>query len=439
MKKSLYFFSILLCLSFFSGCNRINDGIQDKKERFMRKNAVIVQKSLQNEIKEKELAFEKYLSSVSLHDKVSQLFIENLEGDTAFFPVEKDFIPGGYIFFGYNVASSPKKIIGFTDSIKKYCAEHKNIPPFLAVDQEGGTVNRLKVVAGPLSSAEKVSSVLTVKDAYELYKTQAKQMKALGFDMNLAPVVEIKTPKNENFLQGRSFGSLKNVQNYGSAFINAFENNGIATVLKHFPGNTNTDPHTGLPEISLTDKELTESLKPFFILNRRNPTATLMSHARVKSKDNGKPSCFSEYWISDVLRKTIGFTGLVMSDDVFMAALSKNGFPPKEAAVKALQAGVNVIMISEKRISSEAKNLIKKAEEDSSFRVLIENSFKKVMEYKLKANIISFNKEDNGEYKMVPVVSQKSIADRLLDFDNARNENINIYIEEIDSAGNFDN
>ncbi len=430
MKKIVLFF--VFCLTVFSGCARISDRVQDKKEKKMRKSSVEIYKALDSERKEKDLAFEEYISSVSLHDKVCQLFIENLEGDTVFVPVEKDFIPGGYLFFGYNLADSPAGIIRFTDSIKSYCAEKGVIPPFLAVDQEGGLVNRLKIVNGPLPSAEKIALRADIDSAYKIYSAQAEQMKNLGFDMNIAPVVEVKTAENEHFLEGRSFGDFQKVREFGTACINAYENHGIGTVLKHFPGNTNTDPHTGLPEILLSGAELEESLRPFFELNRCAPAGTLMSHARVKSVDGKIPACFSKVWVSEILCGKIGFKGIVFSDDIFMGALALNGFPPEEAAVRALEAGVNVIMVSEKRISGPAKVLIGKAEKDSDFKKLIDNSFRKVMEYKIRQNLVSFEKDEGGNYSLVPVLQKETVAARVEKFNKARKENIDIYIEKID-------
>lgn len=430
MKKIVPLF--VCCLFVFSGCGKIKDQVQDNKEKKMRRNSVEIYNALNSEQKKKKSAFEKYVSSVSLHDKVYQLFIENLEGDTIFVPVEKDFVPGGYLFFGYNLADSPAGIIKFTDSIKKYCAKNGIIPPFLAIDQEGGLVNRLKIVNGPLPSAEKIASRADIDSAYKIYSAQAEQMRNLGFDMNIAPVVEVKTAENEHFLNGRSFGDFQKVKEFGTACVNAYENHGIGTVVKHFPGNTNTDPHSGLPEILLSGTELEESLKPFFEINRCAPAGALMSHARVKSVDGEIPACFSRRWVSEILRGEIGFEGIVFSDDIFMGALALNGFPPEEAAVRALEAGVNVIMVSEKRISGPAKVLISKAEKDSDFEKLIDNSFRKVMEYKIRQNLVSFEKDENGNYSVVPVLKKESVAARVEKFNKARKENIDIYIEKID-------
>lgn len=214
--------------------------------------------------------------------------------------------------------------------------------------------------------------------------------------------------------------------------MNAYENHGIGTVVKHFPGNTNTDPHTGLPEILLSGAELEESLKPFFELNHCAPAGALMSHARVKSVDGKIPACFSKVWVSEILREKIGFKGIVFSDDIFMGALALNGFPPEEAAVKALESGVNVIMVSEKRISGPAKVLIAKAEKDSDFKKLIDNSFKKVMEYKIRQNLVLFEKDENGKYTVAPVLKNETVSSRVEKFNRARKENIDIYIEKID-------
>lgn len=432
MKKIVAFFAF--CLLLLSGCGRIKDQAQDKKERKMRKNALSLFNALDSEKKERDSAFEKYIDSVSLHDKVCQLFIENLEGDTVFVPVEKNYVPGGYLFFGYNLADSPAGIMEFTDSIKEYCARNNIIPPFLAVDQEGGLVNRLRIVNGPLPSAEKVAAAADVASAYELYSSQARQMKLLGFDMNIAPVIEVKTEENSRFLNGRSFGGFEKVQKIGTACINAYENNGIGAVAKHFPGNTNTDPHSGLPEILLSGDVLAQSLRPFFELNKCTPSGMLMSHACVKSVDGKNPACFSKRWVSEILRGEIGFEGIVFSDDIFMGALALNGFPPEDAAVRAIEAGVNVIMVSEKRIFGTAEVLISKAERDGNFKALIDSSFKKVMEYKIRKNLVSFEKDENGGYSIFPVLPEDSVFSRVEKFNEARKRNIDIYIEEIEPS-----
>ena len=385
-------------------------------------------------------AVDEYLSSLSLVQRISQLFIINLEGNERFIPVEFEYevskekkdsnalIPAGYLFFSYNINSSPEKIIDFTDSIKGYCSKRNLVPPFLSIDQEGGLVNRLKDVSGPLPSAKRVSECLSVKDSYYLYSLQALQMNCLGFNLNFFPLAEISTEKNEKFLNGRSFGSENQVISYGRAAINAFSHNSIASVLKHFPGNSNVDPHTGLPEIDLSLQELEKSLEGFKNLISYNPEGVLLSHAKTLAFDKENPACFSEKWISERLLNDFGFSGIVFSDDIFMAALNKNGFPPEKASLMALKAGVDCIMISEKRFAKSAGIIYESLKQDSSLLEKINASAKKMIEFKIKYKILSLVKDEDSFYH---VRSQKENEKqiRLEKFYKAKEENVSFYLK----------
>ena len=371
---------------------------QTKKELRTHAAAAQVQTYI-NQIKtERQTALEKYVAALPLEQKIAQMFIENLEGCTSFRSYEnvgamtgtKDDTPlvaGGYLFFSYNIAPTREQMQDYINSIRAYCDTYKIIQPYLSVDQEGGWVNRLKKLNPPLPSNEKVANNFTVSGAHELYRQQADSMRELGFDMNLAPVVEVCTPDNADFLDGRSFGDAAKVITYGRACVNAYENHGIATVIKHFPGNTNTDPHTGLPEITLSKDELMQSIVSFRELTQCQPAAILMSHARTTAVDPGVPACLSKVWVTDILRNEYGYEGLIFSDDIFMGALADNGYPPEVAAVQAVEAGVDCIMISEKRFAKAGKVLYKKANEDSDFAKKIDAAVMRILKYKIEAGL----------------------------------------------------
>ena len=123
------------------------------------------------------------------------------------------------------------------------------------------------------------------EQAKALYDFQAEQLKLLGINMNLAPVVEVSDSFNEKFLDTRTFGTLDDVKKYGEISINSYESHGIATVLKHFPGNSNVDPHTGLPQLFINQKNSDFYLKPFEILLNKS-SCVLLSHAIVNITDN---------------------------------------------------------------------------------------------------------------------------------------------------------
>ena len=206
--------------------------------------------------------------------------------------------------------------------------------------------------------------------------------------MNLAPVIETETQDNCDFLDGRSFGDYQKVIDYGRACINAYQNNNISTVVKHFPGNTNTDPHSGLPEITLSKNELENSIMSFKYIIDYNPAAILMSHARTLAIDKQTPACLSKEWVTDILRNEFGYEGLIISDDILMAALSENGFPPQKAVVMAIEAGVDCIMISQKRFASSAQILYDKAQKDSDFLALLQKASFRVIKYKFNNGLL---------------------------------------------------
>ena len=213
-------------------------------------------------------------------------------------------------------------------------------------------------------------------------------MNLLGFHVNLAPVVEICTDSNSDFLAERSFGNADKVVSYGTSAIMAYENNGIGTVLKHFPGNTNTDPHTGLPEIKLSEKELYESLEPFEKLIKLKPSGILMSHARTEAVDSEVPSCLSHVWVTEILRNKYGYEDIIFSDDIFMGALASNGYLPEKAVVMAVEAGIDCIMISEKRILKPARVLYQTACENPEFAAKIDAAVKRIQRFKLDFGLL---------------------------------------------------
>lgn len=376
--------------------NQIKKDLKRNKSASQLYNSYIVPEKENYDLKIKD-----FISGLTLEDKISQLFIINLEGNTKFRSYEtcdlitgkkedskKPLVAGGYLFFSYNICETPQLQKNFIQTINSYCDENNIIRPFLAVDQEGGWVNRLKKLTGGLPSQKDVAEKNTVYQAYEIYSNQAAKMKDMGFTMNLAPVVEICTPDNQEFLDGRSFGDLEKTCSYGAVCIKAYENNGIATVIKHFPGNTNTDPHVGLPVIKLSEKELDDSIESFKKLIEYKPASILMSHAITTAVDNGVPSCLSKVWVTEKLREEYGFEGIIFSDDIFMGALKANGYPPEKAAVLALEAGIDCIMISEKRFSKPAKIIYNKAKEDKSFEEKINRAAERIIKYKINNNIL---------------------------------------------------
>ena len=389
----------------------------------------------------KQKAVSDFVAALSDEQRISQLFLVNIEGDAEFSPVEKTgalfgrndegdaLVPGGCLLFSYNISDSPEKIRAYTDSIRRFYAENNFVPPYIAIDQEGGYVNRLRGITSNLVSQKKVTEWFSAERAHDLYAAQARQLRELGIQMNLAPVVEVETDSNRDFLGTRTFGTLEQVLSYGKAVVSAYEENGIAVVLKHFPGNNNTDPHSGLPQIDLSSQDMFTLTEPFSHLAPLS-SALLMSHiiARITpapeessssavslSEKTQIPACFSPFWIHSARSLLCSADSswnnsakLIFSDDIFMGALSDNGYPPEVAVVSAIDAGVDCIMLSEKTFGSVAGVLLAKSAETETLSdderaaakrlaQKINESVCRVIAYKIKAGLLQF----------VPVLNEK--------------------------------
>jgi len=429
-KKNIVFF---LCIFIFCvlGCGigtnsssyRKAEKNQIEIDRQKRENATKNYILLKQDLEAQQKALSDFISNLSEIQKLSQLFLVNLEGKENFKPVEYSsegipLIPGGYIFFSYNIAETPEKLAKFNYSIQKFSLENKIIPPFLSVDQEGGLVNRLRNINSMLPSAQLISQRLTPEQAFAFYENQAGQMFYEGFHINLAPVAEVSDELNSNFLGNRSYGNENAVIKYASAAVNGFQKQGIGAVLKHFPGNTNDDPHTGLPEINVSAEKLEELyLKPFQKLLQTKPLGVLMSHARTSAFDKNTPACLSSFWVTDILRNKYNYEGLIFSDDIFMAALEKNGFPPEKAIVMAIEAGVDVIMLSEKRFASSIDILSKKLSSDKNFAILIEKAIARIINAKIKYGILERNYDSSTKtYSIKPKEVSSWNEDKFLEF-----------------------
>ncbi len=400
---------------------------------------------------QKSCAFEKYFSSLGEREKVSQIFVLNLEGSEKFSFVEytkdgeerKPLVPGGYIFFGFNIAETPEKIAAFTDSVRDFARDRSCIEPFLCLDAEGGYVNRLRGIAGPLPECERVAQCLDAGQAQTLYSLNAIQLKSLGFDLNLAPVAESLCAENEKFLDGRSFGEAKTAAAYSRAAIRAYQRNRVGAVAKHFPGNNDVDPHLSLPRIFYDAQEFQKNvLEPFSAAIEEKPSGILMSHALVElqgepledfhSADSSIPASLNPFWIENILRGKLGFDGIVFCDDIFMSALEKNGFGRERAVKSAILAGVNCILMSEKRFLNEyeiARNLYSNDEE---FRKRVEDSARRIIKFKIECGILKYGFTEDGEMVLRqgsgnPLGEKNIFEERMAQFYDAREENVRLY------------
>jgi len=223
--------------------------------------------------------------------------------------------------------------------------------PLIAIDEEGGRVQRLRAAQGfygKYPSARDIAKLGPSK-AKAVYQAMAKELLKEGINYNLAPVADLAiNPKNVVINKlGRSYGANpETVAEYDKIFINAMRREGIATALKHFPGHGSSlgDTHKGFVDVTKLWKS--EELEPYRILIKEGKADTIMAAHIFNAKlDPHYPASLSRKIISGILRKKLGFKGVIISDDMQMGAIAKH-YSLKERIALAVNAGVDILLFA---------------------------------------------------------------------------------------------
>ena len=243
----------------------------------------------------------------------------------------------------------------------------------VALDQEGGWVARLGRGSGfpRTPSARRVAAALTPAEAESLYEGMARGLSEWGFDVNLAPVVDVEVAGNPIIARlGRAFASdTGEVTDYARAFVRGHCRAGVRAVLKHFPGHGSSlaDSHLGTADVTATWNE--RELAPYRALMDETG-AVMIGHLTHRRLGGAVPATFSSAIVDGLLRREMGFEGVVVSDDLQMDAVTLS---QPEAAVAALRAGVDVLLFSGDRddpvlVDAIIDGVAREARRDPDFR-----------------------------------------------------------------------
>jgi beta-N-acetylhexosaminidase len=352
-------------------------------------------------------------SSMTVEEKASQVLMTGIDGKDVFPAYLLDHfrgvVPGAVLLFRYNIAGSPSAVHDYLASCDRaFLSLDSRSRVLFAIDHEGGDVFRTAGVTSPLPSARFVAEHFSSAAAEKLYELSGEQLDSLGIGMNLAPVAESETPFNAAFLGTRAYsGRSETVEAYARAAVRGYKSAGVLTVLKHFPGNGEGDPHTGLPRLDVSRKVLLEKYVGTFKSSLADkPDAVLVSHIVVPSVD-AVPFCLSRAGVTGILRESLGFRGVIMTDDIAMAALSRNGYKTKDAALAALRAGCDMIMISDRSIRSIASAIAEEARSDPAFAKRLDEAVWRILEMKARAGYSTTARERcwlsrYGRYGAIP-------------------------------------
>ncbi|MGI9606966.1 MAG: glycoside hydrolase family 3 N-terminal domain-containing protein [Acidimicrobiales bacterium] len=242
---------------------------------------------------------------------------------------------------GVVVIGSPDASV--TESIAGLQAASLVAPSIVAVDEEGGRVQRLKDLLGPTPSARETAAELTPAEARAAAAAHNEKVAALGFTMNLGPVIDLDTGV---YVGNRSFGAdPETVANYGEAIVDGIIDAGLTPTAKHFPGHgSGSDSHLGLPVVPDLAELRDADLLPFQRLVARGDVPIMIGHLVVPDLTGTEPATLSPAAIDGLLRGELGFDGLVMTDAFNMDAIADTR-TNAEAAELALIAGADLAML----------------------------------------------------------------------------------------------
>jgi beta-N-acetylhexosaminidase len=290
--------------------------------------------------------------------------------------------PGGVILFARNIVTAQQ-----TFELLRDCQKLVRHPLFLCVDMEGGLVDRLKKAIAPVPSA---ASVFATADR-KLYRKHGKligeECRAIGFNVDFAPVSDLAFEASKSVMASRSVSAEPDqVIEYVREFLRGLNSASVLGCGKHFPGlgEGNLDSHHHLPLISKSWKRLwAEDMVPYRRLGREFPMV-LISHAAYSDITGEKtPASLSRKWITDVLRKRIGYRGIVVSDDLEMGGVLAAG-PIEQASIETIRAGCDVFLIcrKEEHVIGSFEAVVREAERDRRFAARVRESAKRIIAFK---------------------------------------------------------
>lgn len=298
--------------------------------------------------------------------------------------------PLGVTLFKRNL-SSTEQTKSLISSIKETIGRDDVI---IALDQEGGRVNRLNNIGFPSYTSQNILGQINSEEITSIHaKIIARDMKSVGANFNMAPVLDIDYPETTQALKNRTFGNDNEKISYlGKILCNTYVNEGICPCIKHLPGHGRAacDPHLGLPVINCSLKDLEQDLYPFKKLS--DMSSAMTAHILIPEIDSQNPITLSPIGIDTIIRKTIGFDGLLLSDAIEMGALKGTII---ERAKQSWFAGCDIIIYCGGKIEELYKLCL-------NGKIMADKSLERFEKVKkiinLKKNTIILDKEEKKYY-----------------------------------------
>jgi beta-N-acetylhexosaminidase len=290
------------------------------------------------------------VQKMSLAEKVGQLFMPTIPGSTpaAGAALVKRYHLGGVIYFPVNLRT-PRQTAELSNGLQKAALKNGGVPLVISTDEEQGPVSRLPYVTRFPSNKLLASAKNPDEDTRMAAKVTGEELKAVGINQDNAPDADVNINPHNPVIGVRSFGAdPQKVAHLVGVAIDAYRATGIAVVAKHFPGHgdTATDSHTGLPIINHTKAQWERiDAPPFKAAIEHHADVIMTAHIVVPGLEKSRdPATMSKTVLTGLLRDTLGYQGVIITDSLQMAGATVK-FGPEEAAVRAVKAGADMLLM----------------------------------------------------------------------------------------------
>ena len=327
---------------------------------------------------------EQIMKNMTIEERIGQMFFPRFNLTNSSFDI-KNKKPGGFMLFAYDFNFTEEYIQNYIVEIQNLSEKIMGLPLGLAVDEEGGKVNRVSKYhrnKGPFPSPQQIYNESGIKGILEIDQEKRNLLRKFFLNINLAPVADLSyNPKD--YIYDRTIGRLpEEAANYIGKDVEGYVNDNYSCCLKHFPGyGNNTDTHGGISIDNRTYENFQkEDFKVFQAGITNKVPFILVSHNIVTCKDKKYPASISKTW-HDILRNELKFSGLIMTDDMSMGAIKQYTDNISEA-VLAVNAGNDIILTSDYYMHYDA--VIEAYKSDKIYEATINSACKRILAWKLK-------------------------------------------------------
>ncbi|EGD53120.1 Beta-N-acetylhexosaminidase [Thermoanaerobacter ethanolicus JW 200] len=386
------------------------------------------------------------IDEMTLEEKIGQMLMVGFPSPTYDDHIKelvREYKIGNIILFSRNVKDG-KQLKNLCNDIQKDVIKNTRIPALISIDQEGGMVTRIYKDATYLPGNMAIAATDNPENAYKIGELAGKELRALGININFAPVLDVNNNPSNPVIGVRSYGeNLEKVAEFGVNYIKGLQKEGVIATAKHFPGHgdTSVDSHLDLPLVEHEKERLYKvELYPFKKAVENGVDAIMTAHILFTAfEDNKLPATLSYNILTNILRKEFRFKGIIITDCMEMNAIAKY-FGTAKAASIAVKAGADIVLVSHtKKLQIEAFNEIKEAvlrgeipierinesveriiklkekyklfenpyPDENKIKTLVGNAEHKEIAKSISLNSITVVKDEN---KLLPIKTQKVLA-----------------------------